>query len=203
MGAAAQEAYELEMDRVLGVRTTGRDESHASVDNNPYEPTPYPVLERVANSGLLGKGNLLVDYGCGKGRVGFFLSYQTRCRSLGIECDEWLYDAALRNREKAAGGRRCTFELADARTWVPPAEADRFFFFNPFSIEVFSAALAGMRASLDAAPRAAFLLLYYPDDGFVELLERTPWVELVQSIDCRDLFEVDDARECVLVYRTC
>ncbi len=31
---------ELEMDALLGIRTTGRDESHADQDNNPYEPTP-------------------------------------------------------------------------------------------------------------------------------------------------------------------
>ena len=61
------DASELRMDALLGIRTTGRDESHADQDNNPDEPTPYAVLERLANSGLVGKRNVLVDYGCGKG----------------------------------------------------------------------------------------------------------------------------------------
>lgn len=87
MRRASAEDAELAMDALLGIRTTGRDESHADQDNNPYEPTPYPVLERLANSGLVGKRNLLVDYGCGKGRVGFYLSYQARCRTLGVERD--------------------------------------------------------------------------------------------------------------------
>jgi len=195
------EIRELEMGRMLGIRTTGRDESHASVDNNPYEPTPYKVLDRLANSGYLRKGNLLVDYGCGKGRVGLYLSYMTRCNSLGIECDEWLYAAASRNLSTAASGRRCAFELADARTYVPPPAADRFFFFNPFSAEVFAQALAGIERSLAAQPRKALLILYYPDASFVERLDAISWASLAERIDCADLFDGHDPRECMLVYR--
>lgn len=32
------------------------------------------VLERLANSGLISKKDVLLDYGCGKGRVDFFLT---------------------------------------------------------------------------------------------------------------------------------
>ena len=201
MGAREDEAYELQMDALLGIRTTGRDESHASLDNNPYEPTPYRVLERVANSGLLGKGNVLVDYGCGKGRVGFFLSYQTRCRSVGLECDEWLHAAALRNQGKAVSARRTSFELADARGYVPQGSSDRFYFFNPFSVDVFAQALEGIRRSLDASAREAAILLYYPDDAFIELLAHVPWVVRDADVDCADLFEPHDPRERVAVYR--
>ena len=76
---------ETEWDRLLKIRTCGRDDSHADQYRYPYEPTPYPVLERLANGGYVTKKNTLLDYGCGKGRVSFFLSWQTRCRSIGIE----------------------------------------------------------------------------------------------------------------------
>ena len=55
MRSDATEAYDLTMDALLRIRTTGRDESHASVDHNPYEPTPYAVLERLAGTGHIGK----------------------------------------------------------------------------------------------------------------------------------------------------
>lgn len=55
----------------------GRDDSRSDQYRYPYEPTPYSVLERLANTGYIRKGNTLLDYGCGKGRVDFFLSYQT------------------------------------------------------------------------------------------------------------------------------
>ena len=65
---------ETTWDAALGIRTTGRDETHADAYHHPYEPTPYCVLERLAGSGFFQKGDVLLDYGCGKGRVGFFLS---------------------------------------------------------------------------------------------------------------------------------
>ena len=80
-------------DKLLKIKTTGRDDSHADRYRYPYEPTPYPVLERLANSGYIGKKHTLLDYGTGKGRVCFYLSFQTGCRSIGIECDERIYDS--------------------------------------------------------------------------------------------------------------
>lgn len=203
------EAYELRMDALLGIRTTGRDESHATQDSNPYEPTPYAVLERLANSGLAGKRNLLVDYGCGKGRVGLYLAYQARCRSIGVERDPLLLEAAQRNRRAAPflqgpyAADRVAFELADAAAYDPPPAADRFYFFNPFSAEVFVQVLERIRRSLADAPRTAAVLLYYPDDAYLDLLAQTPWLAADPDarIDCRDLFGGGDPRETVLVYR--
>ena len=43
-------------DRLLGIRTTGRDDSRSDTYHYPYEPTPYSVLERLASSGLIRKG---------------------------------------------------------------------------------------------------------------------------------------------------
>ena len=90
---------EIKWDKLLRIHTMGRDDSNADQYRYPYEPTPYSVLERLANSGLIRKGNTLLDYGCGKGRVDFFLSYQTRCRSIGIEYDERIYRKAMENKE--------------------------------------------------------------------------------------------------------
>ena len=78
---------ENEWDKLLKIHTTGRDDSNADQHRYPYEPTPYSVLERLGNSGWIRKENTLLDYGCGKGRVDFFLSYQTRCHSIGVEDD--------------------------------------------------------------------------------------------------------------------
>ena len=75
-------------DRLLKIRTSGRDDTGSDRYKYPYEPTPYSVLERLGNSGEIGKKNTVLDYGCGKGRVDFFLSYQTGCNSIGIEYNE-------------------------------------------------------------------------------------------------------------------
>ena len=64
-----EEKNETRWDRLLAVRTTGRDDTNADQYRYPYEPTPYSVLERLANSGLIRKENTLLDYGCGKGHI--------------------------------------------------------------------------------------------------------------------------------------
>ena len=86
--------YEAGWDKLLKVKTSGRDDSHSDQYRYPYEPTPYEVLERLANSGYIGKKNMVVDYGCGKGRVSYFLSWQLRCRCTGVEYDDRIFEAA-------------------------------------------------------------------------------------------------------------
>ena len=40
--------HENQWDKLLQIKTTGRDESRADEYHHPYEPTPYCVLERLA-----------------------------------------------------------------------------------------------------------------------------------------------------------
>lgn len=123
---------ESQWDKLLKIKTTGRDDSHADQYRYPYEPTPYSVLERLANSGLIGKGNTLLDYGTGKGRVCFYLSYQTRCHSIGVEYDERIFSGAEENRLHAVSGNRTAFEMKAAETYPVSTEVDRCYFLIPF-----------------------------------------------------------------------
>ena len=43
---------ETQWDKLLKIKTSGRDDSHSDQYRYPYEPTSYMVLERLANSGL-------------------------------------------------------------------------------------------------------------------------------------------------------
>ena len=49
--------HESTWDATLKIKTTGRDETNADEYHHPYEPTPYSVLERLADSGLIKKGD--------------------------------------------------------------------------------------------------------------------------------------------------
>ena len=44
-------------DLSLQIKTLGRDETNADQYHHPYEPTPYCVLERLADSGLIRDGD--------------------------------------------------------------------------------------------------------------------------------------------------
>lgn len=193
---------EEKWDQLLQIRTSGRDDSHADQYRYPYEPTPYCVLERLADSGYLRKGNTLLDYGCGKGRVEFFLSWQTRCRSIGIEYDERIYEKAAENQKRAAAAGRVTFELANAEQFQVPEEADRIYFFNPFSLEILQKVISRIIASYYAAPREILLFFYYPSDEYISFLMTVDELTFSDEIDCGDLFQEKDPRERIVIFET-
>ena len=193
---------EEKWDRLLQIRTSGRDDSHADQYRYPYEPTPYCVLERLADSGYLRKGNPLLDYGCGKGRVEFFLSWQTRCRSIGIEYDERIYEKAVENQKRAAAAGRVTFELVNAEQFQVPEEADRVYFFNPFSLEILQKVISRIIDSYYAAPREILLFFYYPSDEYISFLMTVDELTFSDEIDCGDLFQGKDSRERIIIFET-
>ncbi len=191
---------ENQWDKLLRIRTTGRDDSHSDSYRFPYEPTPYPVLERLADSGFITKKNTVLDYGCGKGRVSFFLSYQLRCRSVGIEYDDRIYGAAVENRMSAVSGERVELVLAKAEDFAVPQAADRMFFFNPFSVEILKSVVNRILESWYENPGEIFLFFYYPSDEYVSYLMTVDELMFVDEIDCRDLFGKDDSRERIMVF---
>lgn len=191
---------EIQWDKLLKVKTTGRDDSNSDQYRYPYEPTPYCVLERLANSGLIGKKNKLLDYGTGKGRVCFYLSYQTRCRSVGIEYDERIFDEARENQERAVSGNRTFFVKANAESYSVPEDVDRCYFFNPFSVEILKKVLARLYESFYENPREILLFFYYPSDEYVSYLMTEERLLFSDEIDCMDFFDGNNQREKILVF---
>lgn len=187
-------------DKLLHIKTTGRDDSNSDQYRYPYEPTPYSVLERLANSGFIGKRDVVLDYGCGKGRVDFFLSYQTKAAAVGIEYDERIYSSAIENHKTALSGARTEFVLARAEAYEVPAQVNRFYFFNPFSVEILHKVIARILDSYYEKPREAFLFFYYPSEEYVSYLMTVDELEFYDEIHCGDLFQGNDPRERILIF---
>ena len=188
---------DAQWDKILRIRTTGRDASRSDQYRYPYEPTPYSVLERLANSGYITKENTLLDYGCGKGRVEFFLYYQCRCRCIGVEYDDRIYDVACENKGNVMRAGRVEFVHGKAEEYQVPEKVDRFYFFNPFSVEILQKVMGRIRESWDGRER--LLLFYYPSDEYVAWLMTLEDLMFVDEIDCKDLFS-GDARERILIF---
>lgn len=194
---------EMQWDKLLKIKTTGRDDSHSDQYRYPYEPTPYCVLERLANSGFIGKKNIVLDYGTGKGRVCFYLSYQTRCRSIGIEYDERIFSGTQENQECAVSGARTSFKKANAEKYIVPEDVDRCYFFNPFSVEILQKVLARIYESFYEKPREILLFFYYPSDEYVSYLMTEEMLMFFDEIDCMSLFDGENPREKILIFRLC
>ena len=192
---------EIQWDKLLKIKTTGRDDSHSDQYRFPYEPTPYCVLERLANSGLIGKKNTVLDYGTGKGRVCFYLSYQTRCQSVGIEYDERIYERAVGNQETAVSAGRVSFVLASAENYLVPEIIDRIYFFNPFSLEILQKVLSKILDSYYKSPRSILLFFYYPSDEYICYLMTVEELMFFDEIECKDLFPGNNSREKIVIFK--
>jgi len=193
--------YENTWDKTLGIKTTGRDDVIADEYRYPYEPTPYRVLERLADSCLMGETDVVLDYGCGKGRVGFFLSHITGARTIGIEYDDRIYNCAVDNRGAFPSAGKTDFVLTRAEEYQVPGDVNRCYFFNPFSAELLHTVMARILESWYETPREVFLFFYYPSDEYISYLMTVDELEFFDEIECDDLFDGKDPRERIMIFQ--
>lgn len=197
------EPYDYNWDNLLNIRTSGRDDTNANTYNYPYEPTPYKVLERLANSGYIRKKDLLIDYGCGKGRVECFLAYQLKARVIGVEYDEHMYNKALENLKRISDNGFINIALENAVEYLFPNEAKHAYFFNPFSVELLSQVMVRIKNSFYDMPRDIYLYFYYPSDEYISFLMNVDELEFEDEIDCQDIFGNHDDRERIMIFKMC
>jgi hypothetical protein len=193
---------EKEWDKKLRIDTIGRVDTHADEYYYPYEPTPYSVLQRLAESDFVSKETVLVDYGCGKGRVGFYLNYVLGCQTIGVECEVGVYWQAKENQStyiKAAKSGSVGFVLGKAEEFLI-SEANSFYFFNPFSVEILKGVIGRILDSYYDNPREMTLFFYYPNDEYVSYLMTINELNFLDEIDCRDLFDGNNGRERILIF---
>lgn len=138
-----------------------------------YEPTSYSGLICAfdAMEDVLSKYDRLVDFGCGKGRVLFYVNQRFQCEVCGIEVDEDLYELALDNRAYYNTRFRDTAERIEiingkAEEYEIRQEDDVFYFFNPFEINIFEQVMEHIIESVEKHPRRIFVMMYYPKEEY-------------------------------------
>lgn len=192
---------EQQWDKLLKIKTSGRDDTKSDCFRYPYEPTPYAVLERLANSGFIRKQDVVLDYGCGKGRVDYFLAYQTRAHCVGVEYDERIIAVARENGNTAVSSGRVEILLGNAETFPVPQNINRIFFFNPFSVEILQKAMARILESYYETSRELLLFFYFPSTEYISYLMTVDELSFYDEIDCSDLFEENKDREKIVIFQ--
>ncbi len=192
---------EQQWDKLLKIKTSGRDDTKSDCFRYPYEPTPYAVLERLANSGFIRKQDIVLDYGCGKGRVDFFLAYQTRAHCIGVEYDERIIAVARENQNTAVSAGRVEILLGNAETFPVPQNVNRIFFFNPFSVEILQKAMTRILESYYETSREMLLFFYFPSPEYISYLMTVDELSFYDEIDCSDLFEENKDREKIVIFQ--
>jgi predicted RNA methylase len=127
-----------------------------------YQVVDYQLLHRYMEPLRVGPDDVVIDIGCGMGRV-LCVFARTRLRKcIGIEISEELASIAKRNA-RSLRGRRTPIEirLGDA------AEADYsggtiFWIYNPFGEQTMHAVLSRLGQSLSASPRRIQIVYVNP-----------------------------------------
>ena len=134
---------EKKYDKSLYIKTVGiRDWLDRAVHYNRYEATPYFALDRLFEFYKFKKTDKVVDFGCGRGRVAFYIHNKFHIPVTGIEINDRTYDEALDNkwryRQKAKHIKApIKLKYGPAEQYeVKPAD-NKFYFFNPFSAKIF------------------------------------------------------------------
>lgn len=168
-------------DKKLNISTESVDYSDEDNQNYGYDPTPYIVLERLVELDILKKDDVIVDYGCGKGRICFFINSQVGCRIIGIDHSERLLEIARENLESYGNGADIDFVNSKAEDYVPDG-ANCFYFFNPFSSHVFQEVLRRIGESYGRNPREILIFFYYSTIEYRLYLPTEPRLKLVESV---------------------
>ncbi|TMU85189.1 methyltransferase [Bacillus sp. BHET2] len=192
-------------DKLLNIKTRQNQIGfHRSFHYHRYEPTPYVALEELFQQYKLKSSDRVVDFGCGKGRLNFFIHHLFQSTAIGVEMNDEFYDEAMENltnyRQKAKVlGGTISFEHCLAEEYAVHRKDNRFYFFNPFSVQIFMKILNNILLSVETFPRDIEILLYYSSDDYVHYLEDHPLFELKKEIHLSGEYEQNEY-ERFLVY---
>lgn len=190
-------------EKLLNINTGGyQKETHKSFHYHPYEPTQYSALEILFEAYIIKRTDHVVDFGSGKGRLNFYINYFFNATVTGVEMNEIFNQTALENKrsyqQKFQNDNLYFYNgLAE---FYPIAPLDnRFYFFNPFSKEIFVRVINNILQSAEAAKREIELILYYPHDDYIFHLEHATSFELEKEIRLPSFQK--DPYERFLIYR--
>lgn len=189
-------------DKRLGIRTVGLREWGQQGPYNRYEATPYHALEQFIQFYRFRMDGRVVDFGCGRGRVMFFIHRHFQVPVVGIEAHDKTYEEAIDNKasyrlksQHVSSPIRLKYGLAEH--YEIKHNDNCFYFFNPFSGKIFSRVISNILKSVKGNPRTIEVILYYPLQDYKEVLELNSF-RLINKIKVPG---AEDRLEKFLVYR--
>lgn len=175
-------------DQFLNIKTTGDQRGFNNFYHyHPYEATPYQALEKLFDAHPLSNNDRLVDFGCGKGRLSFAANYQFDASAVGIEMNETFCEDAIQNRDNYVKKflkreDKLVFHCCLAEDYRVNKLDNNFYFFNPFSIQIFMKVLQNILKSVEESEREVKVILYYGSQEYFYYLEDYSPFELIDVI---------------------
>lgn len=179
---------EGQFERLLNIQTAGFQFGFPKPAHyHRYEPTPYEALEQLFEQYELPPQAKVIDFGSGKGRVPIYMHHKFHIPTVGIEMDPKFFVEAENNRTlylQRAKKRTTpiTFLNMLAERYEVQEQDNVFFFFNPFSVQIFRRVLKNIYLSFEQHPREIHLLLYYPSPDYMTYLLNETTFDLLKEV---------------------
>ena len=193
-------------EKLFNIKTTGEQQGfYDSYHYNRYEATSYLALESLFKEYEVNNDDCIVDFGCGKGRLSFYINYYFNSKVTGIEMNNNYYNACINNKKnylKNYSKQKNKIEFVNefAEEYNISSTDNKFYFFNPFSLQIFMKVIKNILLSMEKYPRDIELILYYPSDDYIYYLENYTGFMLSQEINIPNLSLIDK-RQKFLIYK--
>jgi len=143
-----------------------------------YQPSGTLSFKKLMNIMQLPPGQVLIDFGSGKGRVMLMAIAHGFKKAIGVEFSPEMCAVTRDNiaqfRKKWDGEVDIEVYEGDAAEYRFSDEETVFYFYHPFDETILEKVLGNINASLERRPRPAWMVYYYPiHRDLVERLEST------------------------------
>ncbi|WP_010244337.1 class I SAM-dependent methyltransferase [Acetivibrio cellulolyticus] len=193
-------------EKLLNIKTSGEqkifnDSSHYY----RYEPTSYYSLETLSKHYKFTAEDSIVDFGCGKGRFNFYINHFFGSSVKGIEMNNFFYKEAIENKKsyfqtnKSKKDNINFLNCFAERYNIDPSD-NKFYFFNPFSMQIFAKVIKNILVSTEVYERTVDVILYYPSSDYIYFLNTNSTFLLIDEIKVPNMYD-NDPRHCFLIYR--
>lgn len=187
----------------LNIKTTGLREWRNETPYHRYEATPYKALDRLFQVYKFQEDDQVVDFGCGRGRVSFYIHNRFQIPVTGIEVHDQTFEEALDNKRSYRYVAKdieapIQFHFALAEQFEVADTDTVFYFFNPFSVGIFKQVVANILKSVEKNERPIDLILYYPTGSYKRFMADQTSFKLINRVIVPG---AQDKKEKFLVYR--
>lgn len=166
------------MDRELGISTCygydHKQDPSLYSDENTYAPTCYHHLNVMFDFLKLAPEDVLVDIGCGKGRVVLFAATRSLKKVIGIELREVMMSAAKMNLDRLKIKQTEVEIIHDDAATLDYQEGTVFFMYDPFGYKTFRQVISRLKESVTNRPR--FVRLVYFNPRYKDYLNAEEWL---------------------------
>lgn len=197
---------EKNYDRLFYIKTTGiREWKDNTIHYNRCEATPYKALDKLFKVYKFKKTDRVVDFGCGRGRVAFYIHNRFHVPVTGIEMNDKTYKEAINNkvsyRQRAKHiSAPIRFEYGLAEHYEVKLRDNRFYFFNPFSVQIFKKVVNNILCSVNNEKRPVDIILYHPMPKYKQFLKKDTPFKLLNKVRVSEE-KTSDRNEKFLIYR--